>query len=64
MKGSHSNRKATKEEMAYATQVIQEATRITKWCGAATETMAGIAPRVTTRSPSDCVTGGASTTRT
>ena len=25
MKGSHANRKATKEEMAYATQVIQEA---------------------------------------
>jgi hypothetical protein len=25
MKGSHSNRKATKEEMAHATQVIQEA---------------------------------------
>ena len=25
MKGSHSNRKATRDEMAYATQVIQEA---------------------------------------
>lgn len=25
MKGSHANRKATKDEMAYATQVIQEA---------------------------------------
>jgi hypothetical protein len=25
MKGSHANRKATKEEMAHATQVIQEA---------------------------------------
>jgi hypothetical protein len=25
MKGSHANRKATKEEMAYATEVIQEA---------------------------------------
>jgi hypothetical protein len=25
MKGSHSNRKATKEEMAYATQIIQQA---------------------------------------
>ena len=25
MKGSHANRKATREEMAYASQVIQEA---------------------------------------
>jgi hypothetical protein len=63
MKGSHSNREATTNEMAYATQVIQDAYPEYEvvW-GRHGDYGGGRAPPVITHWPSGSATAGASIT--
>lgn len=64
MQGSHSNRKATKAEMAAATEVIRQAYPQYDVVWGSTATTVAIGRRATTRWPSACAIPGASTTRT
>ncbi len=62
MKGSHSNRKASNDEMAYATQVIQEAFPEYDVVGAVTGIMAVVGYHAITLCRSDFAIAGASIT--